>query len=144
VPLLYVLFYFLSTGFFYDFFVKFLPFLSPYVYISIAITYIIYYNYNDDNDYQYLYYINVGRMIVVKHVYLSSLKPNEYGKIKGVACCCKANKRLYELGLYRNALVKVVKNDFGPIILNLSGNKLALGRGLASKVMVEPYSYENN
>lgn len=77
-------------------------------------------------------------------VYLSSLKPNEYGKIKGVLSGCKANKRLYELGLYRNAIVKVVKNDFGPIILNLSGNKLALGRGLASKVLVEPCYFEKN
>lgn len=75
---------------------------------------------------------------------LSSLKPNEYGKVKGITGCCKANKRLYELGLYKNAVVKVVKNDFGPIILNLSGNKLALGRGLASKVIVEPYFFESN
>lgn len=77
-------------------------------------------------------------------VYLSTLKPNEYGRIKGIDSGCKANKRLYELGLYKNALVKVVKNDFGPVILNLSGNKLALGRGLASKVLVEPYFFERN
>lgn len=83
-------------------------------------------------------------MIFVADTFLSSLKANEYGKIKGICGCGKANKRLYELGLYKNALVKVVKNDFGPIILNLSGNKLALGRGLASKIRVEPYFFEDN
>ena len=31
----------------------------------------------------------------------------------------------------------MVKNDMGPLILNISGHKLALGRGLASKVIVE-------
>lgn len=73
-------------------------------------------------------------------IHLSSLSPNEYGRIKEVINDEKISKRLYELGLYRNAVVKVVKNDFGPIILNVSGNKLALGRKLASKVLVEPYS----
>lgn len=68
---------------------------------------------------------------------LVSLKPNECGKIKEISGCCKAKKRLYELGLYKNACVKVIKNDFGPLILNLSGNKLALGRGLACHIIVD-------
>jgi len=77
------------------------------------------------------------------YMYLSNLKPNEYGRIKGILQNGRVNKRLYELGLYKNAVVKVVKNDFGPLILNISGNKLALGRGLASQVLVEPYSDKN-
>lgn len=68
---------------------------------------------------------------------LVSLKPNESGRIREISGCCKAKKRLYELGLHKNAHVRVIKNDFGPIILNLSGNKLALGRGLACHVIVE-------
>lgn len=68
---------------------------------------------------------------------LISLKPKECGRVKEISGCCKAKKRLYELGLHKNACVKVVKNDFGPIIINLSGNKLALGRGLASHVFIE-------
>ncbi len=65
------------------------------------------------------------------------LKSNECGRVREISGGCKAKKRLYELGLYKNACVKVEKNDFGPLILNLSGNKLALGRGLASYVIVE-------
>lgn len=68
---------------------------------------------------------------------LNLLKPNEYGKIKEISGGCGAKKRLYELGLHKGAFFKVVKNDFGPIILNISGHKLALGRGLASHVFVE-------
>lgn len=68
---------------------------------------------------------------------LNTLKVDDYGKIKGICGGSGARKRLYELGLHKGALVKVVKNDFGPLILNISGNKLALGRGLASKVVVE-------
>lgn len=68
---------------------------------------------------------------------LVSLKPNDTARIKAISGCGRAQKRLYELGLHKNACVKVVKNDFGPLILNLSGHKLALGRGLACHVIVE-------
>jgi len=67
---------------------------------------------------------------------LVSLKPNESGTIKEISGCCNAKKRLYELGLHKGASVKMIKNDFGPIILSLAGHKLALGRGIASHVFV--------
>ena len=72
-----------------------------------------------------------------ENISLNYLKPNEYGKVKEISGGCGAKKRLYELGLHKGAFFKVVKNDFGPLILNISGNKLALGRGLASYVFVE-------
>lgn len=68
---------------------------------------------------------------------LNSMKPRESGRVKEIAGCCKARKRLYELGLYKGANIKVIKNDLGPLIINLSGNKLAIGRGLASHVLLE-------
>lgn len=68
---------------------------------------------------------------------LDFLKPNDYARIIEISGGCRVVKRLYELGLHKGALFKVIKNDFGPIILSLSGNKLALGRGLAASVMVE-------
>lgn len=68
---------------------------------------------------------------------LISLKPNDYAKMKDISGGDEVIKRLCELGLHEGALFKVEKNDFGPIILNISGNKLALGRGLAASVMVE-------
>lgn len=68
---------------------------------------------------------------------LNFLKPNDCARIKDISGGCGVRKRLYELGLHKGAFFKVVKNDFGPIILSLSGNKLALGRGLSASVMVE-------
>lgn len=68
---------------------------------------------------------------------LNFLKQNDCARITAIDGGCGVTKRLYELGLHKGALFKVVKNDFGPIILSLSGNKLALGRGLATSVLVE-------
>ncbi len=68
---------------------------------------------------------------------LNLLKPNDSGKISNISGGCGVQKRLYELGLHKGAVLKVVKNDFGPIILSLAGHKLALGRGLASSILIE-------
>ena len=70
-------------------------------------------------------------------VSLALLKPNEMGIVKEISGCCDARKRLYELGLNKGANVKMIKNDIGPVILNISGYKLALGKGLASKIVIE-------
>ena len=67
---------------------------------------------------------------------LASLKSNEYGRVKEIFGGCKAKKRLYELGLNKGTKITMVKNDIGPVILNIHGHKLALGRGLASKIIV--------
>lgn len=82
-----------------------------------------------------LLHIKVGVTMVDKA--LVCLKPNDIGIVKEITSCGHACKRLYELGLNRGAKIKVIKNDIGPIILDLSGNKLALGRGLAQKVIIE-------
>lgn len=73
----------------------------------------------------------------MEEVALTFLKPNETGKIKEIIGGGMAKKRLFELGLNKGAEIKMVKNDIGPVILYLSGHKLALGRGLASKVIIE-------
>ncbi|WP_456472267.1 FeoA family protein [Methanocaldococcus sp.] len=45
-------------------------------------------------------------------------------------------RRLYDLGLIEGVTVEVVKNDFGPIIVKVRGNKVAIGRGIAKKILV--------
>lgn len=73
----------------------------------------------------------------LKYISLICLKTDKSCVIKEIASCGMARKRLCELGLNKGTPVKVIKNDFGPIILNLYGHKLALGRGLAKKILVE-------
>ncbi|NLA95778.1 MAG: hypothetical protein GX838_02920 [Clostridiaceae bacterium] len=65
---------------------------------------------------------------------LTALAAGEEGRVKAIRAGRQATKRLYEMGFNTGALVKVVKNDAGPVIVNLKGNKIALGRGLASKI----------
>lgn len=68
---------------------------------------------------------------------LVNLYSGDKGVIKEVAAGSYATKRLYEMGFNAGANLTVVKNDRGPIIVSLSGNKIALGRGLAEKVLVD-------
>lgn len=70
-------------------------------------------------------------------VALIDMKPNETGKVKDIVGGTQVKKRLYELGLNRGSEIKVIKNDIGPVILAIYGNKLALGKGLASKIMIQ-------
>ncbi len=63
-------------------------------------------------------------------------KPDEFGRIKEINGCADVRKRLFELGLRRGARIRIVKNDIGPLIVNVSGCKMALGRGLASKIIL--------
>lgn len=67
---------------------------------------------------------------------LPDLKKDESGIITEISGGGQARKRLYELGLNKGTHVRMVKNDIGPLILNLSGHKLALGKGLAKKIIV--------
>ncbi len=44
------------------------------------------------------------------------------------------------MGLSPGSEVIVVRNSLGPMIIEVRGVRLALGRGLASKILVEPVS----
>lgn len=68
--------------------------------------------------------------------YLTALKDNEKGRIHKIDRCGNARKRLYELGLCKDTEIKMVKNDKGPVIISVSGCKLALGRNLADHIQV--------
>ncbi|NLY77683.1 MAG: ferrous iron transport protein A [Tissierellia bacterium] len=68
--------------------------------------------------------------------YLTQLNSGQNCKIKKISAGMMASKRLYEMGLNSGAEVKVVKNDIGPVIVSVHGNKIAVGRGLAEKIIV--------
>ncbi|NLA11632.1 MAG: hypothetical protein GX883_05855 [Firmicutes bacterium] len=65
---------------------------------------------------------------------LLTLKQGDIGKVKFIDAGRHATRRLYEMGFNIGASVKVVKNDRGPVIVSLAGNKVALGRALANKI----------
>lgn len=67
---------------------------------------------------------------------LIKLNPGENGIVQEIAAGGTATKRLYEMGFNSGAKVKIMKNDLGPVVVSLSGNKVAVGRGLAEKIIV--------
>ena len=73
----------------------------------------------------------------MEEIKLINLQPNDVGRVKEITGCNDAKKRLFELVLNRGAQIQMIKNDIGPIILSMSGHKLALGRGLASKIIIQ-------
>jgi ferrous iron transport protein A len=49
----------------------------------------------------------------------------------------RSTRRLLEMGLYCGASVEVVSGrGWGPVVLKLAGSRLALGRGMAKKILV--------
>ena len=59
-------------------------------------------------------------------------------KVKSISAGLSASTRLRELGIVEGVEIKVVRNSsFGPLIIEVDGNRYALGRGLANKVEVE-------
>lgn len=68
---------------------------------------------------------------------LSSLRPRERGRVLSILGGWGAARRLMELGLVPGEVVEVVSNSYGPIVVRVRGSSFALGRGLASKVIVE-------
>lgn len=50
----------------------------------------------------------------------------------------KFKKKLSEMGIYKDSQIRVIKNDIpGPLIVDVKGSRLILGRGQAQKIMVE-------
>lgn len=50
----------------------------------------------------------------------------------------KLTHRLTELGLTPGVCIEVMQDHGGPLLLAVRNTRLALGRGMASKILVEP------
>ncbi len=58
-------------------------------------------------------------------------------KVVDVVAGTGLKNRLMQMGLTPGTVVEVVENSRGPIIVSVKGVTLALGRGMASKIVVE-------
>jgi ferrous iron transport protein A len=65
------------------------------------------------------------------------LKPGSYAMVKDIKAGIGLRRRLEELGLVRNQILKIIKNDCGPLIIMLGESRLVIGRGAAFKIFVE-------
>jgi ferrous iron transport protein A len=70
---------------------------------------------------------------------LTDVKDGKTGIIISIMSGRHAAKRLADLGLTTGTEIKVLRKHFfsGPVEIEVSGSRLVLGRGLASKIIVE-------
>lgn len=68
--------------------------------------------------------------------FLVSTPKNATVTIRRIFAGRHAREYLADLGVLEGEHVKVIKNDFGPIIIEVKNTRIALGRGLASKIEV--------
>ena len=68
---------------------------------------------------------------------LIDLKEEEQAVISSINGGWQASKRLADLGLTPGVEIKVIKKLFsGPIEIEVRGSRLVLGRGIASKILI--------
>jgi len=68
---------------------------------------------------------------------LSFLPAGRRAVVKEVVGGFGFRRRLAEMGLVKGAVVRVIRNDRGPLIIALGEARLALGFGMAQKVIVQ-------
>lgn len=68
---------------------------------------------------------------------LSFVKSGDIVKLKAINCGFKLKKRLQDMGITQDLEFKVVNNTNGPLIIEIRGSKIALGRGEAQKIIVD-------
>ena len=67
---------------------------------------------------------------------LTQLKTGEKACIEKIIGGRRAKNRLSSLGFVRGKNIKIFRDNGGPIIIGINDDRIALGRGMASKVMV--------
>ena len=68
---------------------------------------------------------------------LNSLRPGERGIVVNILGGPTARQRLVGMGLTPGATIQIIEShSYGPIIISVGGVRFAIGRGMASKVLV--------
>ena len=70
------------------------------------------------------------------HFPLCSVRPGQTVKIVRAAGGRRLAAKLANMGLYPGSELRVLSNLMGPMIIEVKGSRLSLGRGVASKIMV--------
>ena len=57
--------------------------------------------------------------------------------VKAVAGGRDLTRRLREMGIHEGVKIEVAQNTGGPVIIILGNSRMALGQGMAGKILVE-------
>jgi ferrous iron transport protein A len=68
---------------------------------------------------------------------LSSMPVGSKGVIEQLSGGVGLTRRLMEMGMTPGTQVEVVRNDMGPIIVRARGLTIAIGRGMANRILVK-------
>jgi ferrous iron transport protein A len=68
---------------------------------------------------------------------LAFLREGEEAKIVDYMRGRQLTQRVVEMGLHRNEKVKMLKSLGGPVMVQVHDSKIALGHGVAMKILVE-------
>jgi len=68
---------------------------------------------------------------------LTSLPKGSKARVVDILAGKGLSYRLMQMGLTPGTEVEVVENSSGPVIISVRGVTIALGRGMASKILVE-------
>jgi ferrous iron transport protein A len=68
---------------------------------------------------------------------LAFLQEGEEAKIVDYVDGRQLTQRVVEMGLHRNEVVKMIKSLGGPVMVQVHDSKIALGHGVAMKILVE-------
>jgi len=76
-------------------------------------------------------------MPIQRYQPLSDVTPGRTMEVVDLIGGERSTQRLLEMGLYAGASVEVIAGrGWGPVVLRLAGSRLALGRGMANKIIV--------
>jgi ferrous iron transport protein A len=68
---------------------------------------------------------------------LAFAKEGEEVVVKRIDAGCGAMQRLASMGINIGSKLKVIRNQNGPVIILTKGCNIAMGKGLAMKIIVE-------
>lgn len=69
-------------------------------------------------------------------MFLTELSQLESGRITAITGCRHARQHLALRGLSEGSIVKVISSGCGPVVIEVKGITLAIGRGMAGRIRV--------
>ena len=72
-------------------------------------------------------------------VLLNFIESGKLVEIIRVQGCDSMCKKIMEMGMSEGSIIKIIKNDSGPLIVKTGETRLVLGRGMAQKVIVREF-----
>ena len=72
----------------------------------------------------------------IMSIVLNFIEGGKFVEIISIQGCDNICKKLMEMGISEGSIIKIIKNDTGPLIIKTGETRLVLGRSIAQKVMV--------